>query len=273
MSVTSRETGVAEPGTHRRPKRPRGLWLPLVAIILVVLAIAVVADRVAAKAATDELKSRIAAELVSRQVSYSSLDVEIGGMPFLTRWPRYDSITINVTDARQPAGDGREASLPALHVAATGVTADAGELVQGSADVVADTVTGTAVVAYDTLRSLIDLSAYHLSEVTFTDRDGALMANATLSVAGLDLPIEAMAAVSVVAGEIHVQLRDARANGIQAPQLAKTFLDALANTALVAKLPPLPFGLTLDRLVVAPDGLLITATGHDVPLVNGRAGG
>jgi LmeA-like phospholipid-binding len=274
MSVTSKETGVAEPITHRRPRRTRGLLLPVVGIILVVAAIAVVADRVAAKAASDQLKSRIAAELVSRQVSYSSLDVTVGGTPFLTQVAEghYDSITINLIEVRLPAGGDREASLPALHVVATGVNADTGDLIQGTATVVADQVTGTAVVAYDTLRGLIDLSDYGLSDVTFTETDGTLKANASANLAGLNLPIEAVAAVSVADGQIRVQLQDARAVGVNVPQVAKSFIDNLVNNTLVAKLPALPFGLTLDRLLVAPDGLAITATGFDVPIVNGRVG-
>ena len=39
---------MAEPVSHRRR---RGFWLPLVVILLVIVAIAVVVDRVAAKAA------------------------------------------------------------------------------------------------------------------------------------------------------------------------------------------------------------------------------
>jgi len=39
------------------------------------------------------------------------------------------------------------------------------------------------------------------------------------------------------------------------------------NRSISARLPQLPFGLTLDRLNVTTDGLAITATGHEVPLV------
>ncbi len=275
MSMTSRQTDdLTEPVSHRRPRGRRGLWVPLLSILLVIAAIAVVADRIAAKAASDQLRSRIAAELVSHQVSYSSLDVTVGGTPFLTQVAegRYKSIIINITDVRLPAGSGREASLPVLHVAATGVNADAGELIQGTASVVADQVTGAGVVAYDTLSGLVDLSGYHLSNVVFTENDGAVKANATASVAGLELPIEAVAAVSAADGQIQVQLREARAIGVDVPQAAKSFLDDLVKHTLVAKMPALPFELTLDRLVVAPDGLAIMATGFDVPLVNGRAG-
>jgi hypothetical protein len=264
---------VAEPVSHSR--RRRGFWLPLVVILLVIVAIAVVVDRVAAKAAGNELESRIGAELASRDVTYESMDVEVGGTPFLTQVAegRYDSITIDMTAIQLPAGSARAATLPELHVVASGVNAPTSELIEGTASVVADEVSGSAVVSYDTLAELLDLSAHQLSEVTFDDEDGALKASATASVAGLTLPIQALADVSAVDGEIQVRLRDARAVGVPVPEAAKGFLDDLVSNTLVAKLPPLPFGLTLDQLSVTAEGLAVTATGRDVPLVNGRSGG
>jgi hypothetical protein len=275
VNTSSRENAVAEPVVHRPSRRRRGFLLPLVAIVLVIGAIAVVADRVAAKAASDELKSRIEAELVSRDVTYSSLDVVVGGTPFLTQVAegRYHSITIDMTEVRLPAGADRSATLPELHVVASGVSAPTTELIEGTASVVADDVTGSAVVSYATLTGLLDLTAYRLSEITFNEEDGALKASATANVAGLTLPIEALAEVSVVSGEIQVQLRDARAVGVPVPGVAKGFLDDLVSNALVAKLPPLPFGLTLDALSVTSEGLAFTASGSDVPLVNGRSAG
>jgi hypothetical protein len=46
-------------------------------------------------------------------------------------------------------------------------------------------------------------------------------------------------------------------------------LDALANAVIVAAMPPLPFGITLDALQVTPDGVAITATGRAVTLAAG----
>src|SRR5258706_13651706 len=168
-TTSRRETVVTEPVVHRRPRRRRGGWVTWLAIVLIIGAIAVVGDRLAAKAASSELQSRIESELVSRNVAYSSLQAEVGGMPFLTQVAqgRYESITIDMTDVRLPDELGRGATLPALHVVATGVHADTADLVGATASVVAGQVTGTAVVSYDTLIGLIDLSRYHLSEVTF----------------------------------------------------------------------------------------------------------
>jgi hypothetical protein len=268
MTLGTRESGVSLYPAERVRRRRGGLGI-LFTIVLVLLAIAVVADRVAAQAAERELRSKVVQELASRNVGYNSLDVNVGGVPFLTQVAegRYDEITIELTDVTLPPEAGRGAHLPALHVVATGVTADAQELVQGTAQVAADQVTGTAVVSYQTLSELLDLSQYSLSDVVFSEEAGALRVDAKANVAGLSLPIKAVADVSVVNSEIQVKMRDAAAVGVQAPPVARNFIDNLVNRSISARLPQLPFGLTLDRLNVTTDGLAITATGHEVPLV------
>jgi hypothetical protein len=252
-----------------RVRRHRGGWVTLLAILLVLGAILVVADRAAARAASRELQDQVAQELVSHDVSYSTLDVTIGGVPFLTQVAegRYDEITIDVTDVRLPPDAAQGATLSSLHVVATQVNADAAELVQGTAKVTADQVTGTAVVSYQTLTNLLDLSNYSLSDVTFTEDRGGLRAEAKATVAGLTVPISAVADVTVVDGAIQVRLRDAAAVGIEVPQVAKNYLADLVNRSITARLPQLPFGLVLNSLTPTANGLAIAATGHEVPLV------
>src|SRR5258706_8348544 len=144
-TTSRRETVVTEPVVHRRPRRRRGGWVTWVAIVLIIGAIAVVGDRLAAKAASSELQSRIQSELVSRNVAYSSLQAEVGGMPFLTQVAqgRYESITIDMTDVRLPDEQGRGATLPALNLAAIGMKVNTGDLRGGTVRLGGDTVTAT----------------------------------------------------------------------------------------------------------------------------------
>ena len=269
MTLRTWETGVSQYDVPVRRRPRRGGFGLLLSILAVLAVIAVVADRVAAQAAERELRTQVQQELVARNVGYASLDVNVGGLPFLTQVAqgRYDRITIEVTDVTLPPGATRGAHLPALHVVATGVTADAAKLVQGTAQVAAEQVTGTAVVSYQTLSELLDLSKYSLSDVVFSEENGALRVDAKANVAGLSLPIVAVADVGTLDGAIQVKLRDAQVVGVQAPAVAKGFLDNLVNRSITASLPELPFGLTLDRLSATTDGLAITATGHNVPLV------
>src|SRR3954471_12963073 len=87
--ATIRETSVAyddDTYVERRPRRRRrGGMTFLIVGLLLVAAILVVADRVAAKVAADELKAQLVSELDQRDVAYESLDVGIGGFPFLTQ--------------------------------------------------------------------------------------------------------------------------------------------------------------------------------------------
>ncbi|MND02460.1 hypothetical protein D3C83_218460 [compost metagenome] len=46
-------------------------------------------------------------------------------------------------------------------------------------------------------------------------------------------------------------------------------LDALVNAVIVAVMPPLPFDITVDALVVTPAGLAVTATGRQVTIASG----
>src|SRR5262245_21542016 len=95
-----KRTDVTDPVESARParrrRRPSGTTTLLLAIILVLEAIAIVGDRVAAKFATDQLRTRLVAAVDDRGIGHSTIDVSIGGFPFLTQVARgrYDAIII-----------------------------------------------------------------------------------------------------------------------------------------------------------------------------------
>ena len=254
---------------ERRPRRRRSGWTTLLAILLVLGAILVVGDRVAAQYAEREVRTQVVAALSERGVEYDTADVNVGGFPFLTQVAdgRYEEITIDLTNVRLSAS-GRNATLPRLNVVARGVKADTMQLVQGTARAVAEQVTGSGLVTFATLESLVDYSRYNLSDVKFAESNGALQVTANGNVAGFRLPLAATAKITVVEGQFRVQLRDAKAVGVEAPQAAKNYLANLAERSAAARLPQLPFDLTLDAVDVQPEGLAITATARDVPLAS-----
>jgi hypothetical protein len=256
------------PAARPRRRRRHGVWQLVVGLTLILLVVLAVVDRVAAAIAASELRSRVAAELAAHDVGYSSLDVTVGGIPFLTQvvQGRYDSLSINLTQLHLTE-DGREATLPRLDVTATGVAVDTLALARGDTSATADQVTGSALVSYETLSSLVDLSQYHLADLTFSDRDGALWARGDVSALGVSLPVEAEAEISVRNGQFEVRLRGLKAVGASVPNVALPMLDSIANAVIVATVPALPFGITVNDFQVAPGGLAITATGHKVTLV------
>src|SRR5262245_9630552 len=118
----SERTETVQPTTYRAPRRYRSRGrVTLLAIVLVLIAIAVVGDRIAERIATDQLRTRLVAALDERNVGYESMDVEMGGFPFLTQVARgrYDAITIDMTQVQLPTSTGRVVTLPTLHAAAS----------------------------------------------------------------------------------------------------------------------------------------------------------
>ena len=105
-SASLREPALVDEYPVRRRRRGGG-WATLFAILIVLAGVAVVGDRVAATAASNELRSQLAADLQARQVGYQSLDVAIGGFPFLTQVAegRFEEITIDMTDVQLAAAE------------------------------------------------------------------------------------------------------------------------------------------------------------------------
>src|SRR5258705_11652571 len=83
-TVTAYQTTPATSAPVRRRRR-RGGWVTLLAILLVLGALAVIGDRVAANLASDKLRERIVTQLQSRNVGSDSLEAELGGIPLPRR--------------------------------------------------------------------------------------------------------------------------------------------------------------------------------------------
>ncbi len=252
-----------------RPRRSR-LGTVLISLLVILAILGVGADRVAAHYASQELHKRVAAELSNSNVEYDSLDVGVGGFPFLTQVYRgnYDKLSIDMANVRLPEEAGHGATLPSLHVVATGVDADTRQVMDGTAKVRAEQVSGTAVVSFSTLEKAVDYSAYRLTDVKFSESGGGLKATGKAMLGTVVIPISATADITVVQGQIQIHLRDLEAVSLPAPRILAEYLTGVAQQSLTAQLPKLPFGLTLDQVSVGSDGLAISAIGQNVPLLS-----
>ena len=103
------------PGTTGDRRRRRSGWPTLLAILLVLAAILVVGDRVAAQIAEGEVRTQVVAALSERGVEYDTADVNVGGFPFLTQVAagRYEEITIDLTNVGSRAARSRRHAAPA----------------------------------------------------------------------------------------------------------------------------------------------------------------
>lgn len=248
-----------------QPRRRRS-GLPLLAILVVLVAALVVADRLAAAAANDRIRVQVVAALAKHNVQPRSTDVTVDGFPFLTQVAdgRFQQITIDMADVAYSG-----VVLPSLHVVARDVRADAADLVGGSVTATADRVTGTAVVDWTTLTSLVDYARLGLSDVRFSAVDGALEVTGTANIGGARVPLSALADLTVNAGVVQISLREAQIGGAGIPGLGQAQVNALLQRLTVqVPIPPLPFQLAIDAVQVQTPGLTVTATARGVSLVS-----
>ncbi|MFC0528339.1 LmeA family phospholipid-binding protein [Phytohabitans kaempferiae] len=250
------------------PARPRRRWgrrLLIFFIVLLVLlgGLLVVADRVAASVAERAISEEVSKELVAQEIKSSPPEVGIGGFPFLTQVlsGKYESITISLRDLEGNV-EGNGVRVPRLDVDARDVNAPLDTIRSGQGDVVAQTVNGTATIAYASVVALMDQPGLRLSE-----RDGKLFVTAPLDVVGQQVTVSGTADLSVDNGRVRIRFADLTAEGL--PQLpgAEALINQYARQISISvALPELPFKLDVRGVQARPDGLAVDAQALNVAL-------
>ena len=220
---------------------------------VVLLALLVAADRIAAAVAGNEVAQRVA---TSEDLSERP-DVTFGGFPFLTQ-----ALAGSFRDVRVVADGVVRGELSFRRIAARlqGVEVSVRDALNGDVSAV-PIRRGRAEVQL----AYADLNRYLAKRRITVRADGTeLLLEGFVTVAGQPLPAAAKAEVTVRPDRIAVVARDVRARGgAQAP------LPAAAGAALSFDIPTakLPFGVKVESVAVAPDALLIaaSATGLVVP--------
>jgi hypothetical protein len=241
-------------------------FLVLVVIVGVVL---VIADRVAAGVAADQISKKAKQELVARDVTMTSdPKVSIGGFPFLTQviGGKYQKITIDVAQPKI-----QQVQLDTLHVIATDVTADAQAVLKGTGDVVAHQVTGTATISWANVRPLLQLAGLPKgvdpSKVELTVNNNQVQLKVPVSVEGVNFNVIAKGTLSVESGQIRVQLTDVSTDAGDLPSFAKSLIKQYQQQLAVnIKIPAMPFKLVVNKVETTNTGLSLLATASDVKL-------
>jgi hypothetical protein len=239
----------------------------LLLIVLAAMAVLVVSDRAAAAFTDAQIRDRVESELAAHQVEYGTLAVDVAGVPFLTQAATgtLDKISIAMTDLRPGAGATGAAgavTIASVVVVATGVQFNIGDIFRGEPTATAQELVGTAVITYETLNGLVDLSGMNLADVRFTESDGGIRFEALGALA----PVQAVADVTVDEGLLRVRLRDAQFMSFVLPQLGTEVLNQILGVSIDLLMPELPLGLTLQAVIPGPDGLAISVVGRDVQL-------
>jgi hypothetical protein len=224
----------------------------LLVVVLLVLGLAVLADRVAVGVAED----RVGEQLAAKGGLAGTPEVAIAGFPFLTQAVagRYDDVRISLTAEQldQPEGTRADIALHGVHVPLSSV-------VSGFvAQVPVDRIDGTATLSYALL-------AAQLGGDTALRREGdGLRITKTVEVLGQTIPLTAVGTVSLDGDELVVDVEKAAGAGVDLPDFLVTRVSDLLD--LRYTVPALPFGLQLTEVEPADDGVDVRVEAEDAVL-------
>jgi len=224
----------------------------LLVVLLLLVGLAVVADRVALGVAED----RVATELVEKGGLQGSPEVEIAGFPFLTQaiGGRYDDVRISLTAEQLGQPEGTRADI-ALH----GVEVPLPSVLSGSvAEVPVERVDGTATLSYALISDQIG------SDTELSREGDGLRITRTVEILGRSLRLTAAGQVTLDGSDLVVDVDEATGAGIDVPDwLLDRATDLLDIRYTV---PALPFGLQLTDVTPAGDGVDIRVEAEDAVL-------
>ena len=224
----------------------------LIVVLVLLLGLAVLADRVAVGVAED----RVGQELAAKGGLAGTPAVDIRGFPFLTQAAagRYDDVRISLSaeELGQPAGTRADIELHGVRVPLSSV-------VSGSVDrVPVDRIDGTATLSYALL------SAQLGGDSTIRPDGDGLRITKTVDVLGQTIPLTATGTVTLDGDELVIDVGRASGAGVDLPG----FLVSRASDLLDLRysVPALPFGLQLTGVTPAEDGLDVRVAARDAVL-------
>src|SRR3954466_11653079 len=200
----------------------------LIVLLVVLLGLAVVADRVSLGVA-----ERTVAERLAEAGNLSGApEVDIRGFPFLTQaiGGRYDDVRISLTSAELGQPEGTRADI-ALH----GVHVPLSDALSGSVqEVPVDRIDGTATLSYDLL------SAQLGGDTTLRREGDGLRITKTVELLGQTIPLTATGTVTLDGNELVVDVEDASGAGVDVPEFLVSRVSDLLDVRYTV--PALPFG-------------------------------
>jgi hypothetical protein len=220
-----------------------------VVLLVLLLGLALLADRVAVGLAED----RVGQELAAQGGLRGAPEVDITGFPFLTQAlaGRYDDVRISLSAAQLGQPEGTRAEV-ALH----GVRVPLASVLSGSVEQVpVDRVEGTATLSYELLSG-------QLGGDTTLRRDGdGLRITKTVELLGQAIPLTAAGTVSLDGNALVIDVENATGAGVDVPRI---LVDRVADLLdLRYAVPALPFGLRLSGVTPADDGVVVRVEATD----------
>jgi hypothetical protein len=224
----------------------------LLVVLLLLLGLAVAADRFAVGIAED----KVAQQLAEKGGLHGTPAVDIAGFPFLTQAVagRYDDVRISLTAEQlgQPAGTRAHVVLHGVHVPLSTV-------LSGSVDrVPVDRIDGTATLPYALLTAKLG------GDTTLRPEGDGLRITKTVELLGQTIPLTATGTVTLEGNQLVIDVQKAAGAGVDLPG----FLVNRASDLLDVRydVPALPFGLQLTGVTPGKDGVHVTVAATDAVL-------
>lgn len=223
----------------------------LMIAVLVLLGLAVAADRVLVVLTEDQLASAIQSE---GQLP-AEPDISIKGFPFLTQAinGRYDSVRVGVDVEALGLPPGATADIRLV-----GAQVPLSSVFSGSiSSVPVEKVLGTVTFPFDYIGE-------QLGGATVTRDGSGLRVETTVSLLGQDFQVAATAELALVGREVALTASNVEGFGADLPdEVTAVVLDLLD---LSIPVPELPFGLVFTGIQVVGDGMRVVAEGNDIVL-------
>ena len=241
----------------------------LLVLLLIVVVLLLVADRDAANVAEGQIAQQTKKELVSRQISTASdPKAEIDGFPFLTQvvGGTYKQITITMDKPKI-----QQVQLDDLKVVASSVHADARSVMNGTGQVTADTIAGTATMGWEAVKSLLEVAGLPKgidpSKVELQIVNNQVQVKIPLSYNGVTFHLIAKGNLTVQSGKVIVKLTDVGSDAGSAPKQVQNLIKQYQNQLQVqVKIPAFPFQLVVNKVETTQTGVLVIASASNVKL-------
>jgi len=219
----------------------------LVITLVVLVGLAVAADRVAVHVAD----SQVATQVQQQGRLPGEPTVDITGFPFLTQAVSgtYDDVIISMTADQlgQPAGTSAEVSLHGVHLPLSDV------LSRSVSKIPVDRVDGTATLSY----ALLSQQIGHGTTLAYAGN--GLRLTTTATILGQSVPLTAVGRVRLDGDVLVIDAEQASAAGVTVPSALVTRASSALD--LRYRIPALPFGLKLTGVRPTADGVVVDVLG------------
>lgn len=230
--------------------------------IVIVLAVLVIGDRVAASIAADQLSQVIAKKASDSDVKSAKPPVvTMGGFPFLTQViaGEYDRIDIELVEVGNDM-----ITLPKLDITAHDVKASMSTAMGGSGPVTASTMEAEADIFYASLTKSLENTVD--AKISARD-DSTLEIRLTMDVAGQRINVVGGATVNITDNTVAIQAQEFRPEDGQVPPGGEQVMNDVAQKFnQEIPLPSMPFDLKMGDPRFEDDHIAVTASAKDVPL-------